>query len=315
MSNVIDRLLRHKAWILALLLILIVLVWFANLPRSEKRPDWKGNPLSRVYVFAATPSEGRTVERLMNPVQKLPGQLAAWSGQIGSNNVSLFVTGVGPRKAEAGVGAALGLGNSVQQPQSVVTGHPDAIFIVGLCGSLDASIGENVVVSYSECLSTDKNQPRVSCSTDLTGEIMRLLNSKGIGCRSIVGIISPRVATSKSEKLQLAATGANAVDMESYQIVSAANQIHVPVAVNRVVSDSLDCEMPDFNRALKPDGEVDSLKVAKIFLGSPMTSLKLLSISRSSTQKLKEALEIILSAGISSSAWVLRYSGLRDGIL
>ena len=129
-----------------------------------------------------------------------------------------------------------------------------------------------------------------------------LLNSKGIECRAVVGITSPRVATSRAEDLQLASAGAHVVDMESYQVISAGNQAQTPVAVIRVVSDSLDRVMPDFNRALKPDGEVDSLKVARIFLGSPITSLKLLSIFRGSTQKLKEALEFILPAGISSSA-------------
>ena len=302
MSNVIDRQLRHKAWILALLLILLGLVWFAGSPWSEKRPDWKGNPLSRLYVFAATSSEGRTVERLMNPAQKVPGQSAVWSGQIGSNEILLFVTGVGPRKAEACVKAALGLSESVDQVQSGQTKRPNAVLVVGLCGSLDASIGENVIVSYSECLSTDKNQPRVFCSPSLTKQIVHLFNSRGMICRSSVGISSPRVATSKAEKLQLAATGAKVVDMESYQVLAAANQAKIPVAVIRVVSDSLDREMPDFNRALKPDGEVDSLIMARIFLGSPITSLKLLSISRSSTQKLKEALESILPAGISGSA-------------
>jgi nucleoside phosphorylase len=237
----------------------------------------------------------------MNPVRRLREHRDAWSGQIGANEVFLFVTGIGPREAESSAGVALKLGESVDQSPNGQIKRPDAVLVVGLCGSLDASIGETAVVSYSGCLSTDENKARVSCSPSLTGQIVSLLNSRGFDCRSIVGISSLRVATSKAEKLQLATSGAHVVDMESYQIVSAANQAQIPVAVIRVVFDSLDREVPDFDRSLNASGGISSLKAARIFLGSPITTLKLLLISRSSTQRLKQALGVILPAGVFGS--------------
>jgi nucleoside phosphorylase len=58
------------------------------------------------------------------------------------------------------------------------------------------------------------------------------------------------VASTKDDKLQLAATGAQVVDMESYEVLSAAHKLGIPAIVVRVVSDSLDRKLPDFNRAL-----------------------------------------------------------------
>ena len=51
--------------------------------------------------------------------------------------------------------------------------------------------------------------------------------------------------------------------MESYEIVAAALQARLPVAVIRVVSDSLDRQIPDFNLALEDNGEINSLKLAE----------------------------------------------------
>jgi len=237
----------------------------------------------------------------MNSVPKVEGALSSWAGQIGTNEIFLFVTGIGPRNAEICARAALGLDDPVHPAQNGQARRPDAVLIIGLCGSLDAAIGESTTVSYSDCLCTDKNLPPISCSPSLTGQIINLLNSRNIECRPVVGISSSRVATLKAEKLQLGARGANVVDMESYPILSAANLAQLPAAVVRVVSDSLDREMPDFNRALRTDGEIDPLRVAGIILGSPITTLKFLSASRNSTQRLKEVLELILPRNFSGS--------------
>jgi nucleoside phosphorylase len=70
----------------------------------------------------------------------------------------------------------------------------------------------------------------------------------------VIGITSPRVAITKDDKLRLARSGAQVVDMESYDILLAAQECSAPAAVVRVVSDSLDRRLPDFNRALNPDG-------------------------------------------------------------
>jgi hypothetical protein len=82
--------------------------------------------------------------------------------------------------------------------------------------------------------------------------------------------------------------------MESYEIVAAAIQARLPVAVVRVVSDSLDREIPDFNLALQDNGGVDSFKLLKVFIGSPILTSKAFVASRRALLTLSNALAIIL---------------------
>ncbi len=85
----------------------------------------------------------------------------------------------------------------------------------------------------------------------------------------MVGVTSPRIAVSRNDKLELAQTGALVLDMESYEIISAAHKFGIRAMVVRVVSDSLDRQLPNFNRALNPDGTVNNGKALRVMLGSP----------------------------------------------
>jgi hypothetical protein len=98
------------------------------------------------------------------------------------------------------------------------------------------------------------------------------------------------------ERLALAQSGATVIDMESYEIVAAANRAQVPVSVLRVVSDSLERKMPDFDRALKPDGDFDRLKALRLAVGSPLRTCKMIAASRRAIRHLEIALEVILPA-------------------
>jgi hypothetical protein len=94
----------------------------------------------------------------------------------------------------------------------------------------------------------------------------------------------------------LAKSGAVVVDMESYSIVSAAAGAGVPVVVLRVVSDSLDTEMPDFNRALNAQGALDGRKALWIAFGSPLQTLRLLGSNKRAIERLKPAVKLILES-------------------
>jgi hypothetical protein len=98
------------------------------------------------------------------------------------------------------------------------------------------------------------------------------------------------------EKHALAKSGASVVDMESYEIIAAATRAGVPITVLRVVSDPLDQLMPDFNQALKPDGDFDGWRALRVALGSPLLTTRLIAANRRAMQKLNPALKIILGA-------------------
>src|SRR5580692_7300442 len=162
---------------------------------------------------------------------------------------------MGPRGAKSKVEIALS-GNSI----GPATGKPDAILVVGLCGGLTESLPEGRIVSYTECRSTEATKPMLHCSEGITNSVGALLASSGILCERAVGITSPRIATTRDERLALARFGATVVDMESYSILEAAAIAGVPCAVLRVIADSIDRVLPNLNHALNDAGALDGRK-------------------------------------------------------
>ena len=127
----------------------------------------------------------------------------------GENDVVLTVTGMGPmnarNKAEAALGAA----------RDTAVRTPDAVLVIGLCGGLSASLSERQIVAYSDCRSTDPREPVLTCSPALTDAILRRLEASTIPFERVRGLTSARIATTRSERLALADSGATVVDMES----------------------------------------------------------------------------------------------------
>ena len=173
---------------------------------------------------------------------------------------------------------------------------PDAVLVIGLCGGLTESLPEGRVVAYTACKSTEAAKPVLSCSPTAVDQVVTLLVSSGVACDRAIGITSPRIATNRQERLALADSGAAVVDMESYSILETAATAGVPVAVLRVVADSLDRVLPNLNSALDDAGGLDGRKALRVALGSPVRTAKLLAGNKRAMQSLTKALEIVLKA-------------------
>ncbi len=235
--------------------------------------------MSLVYIFAASAMEGEPVQKIAVPSS------SSLPSRCGPNDLVLIIGGMGPKNARSKAEAAF------------ATGKPDAVLVIGLCGGLTPSLPEGRVVAYTECQSTEATNPLLHCSQIITDLIVELLKSSSITCDRVVGITSSRIATTRDERFALARDGATVVDMESYSIVKAATNAGIPVVVLRVVGDSIDRELPDFNRALNDAGTLDRGKAFKVALGSPLRTARLLAASRRAMQRISAALEIVLKAG------------------
>jgi nucleoside phosphorylase len=237
--------------------------------------------MSLIYIFAASAMEAKPIR-----------QIAATHNGIlrcGQNELTLLVGAMGPRNARAKVDAALAT-NSAGSPHR----NPDAVLVIGLCGGLHPSLSERRIVAYTECVSTESNTP-LRCASSITDALVENLVSSGIRCDRVMGVTSPRIATTPSEKRELAKrTGADVVDMETYSIVQAAAAAGIPSAAIRVVSDSSEWSLPDFNRALNESGALDGRKALMIALGSPLKTFRLLVANMRAMQTLGKALHIVL---------------------
>ncbi len=211
--------------------------------------------MSLICVFAASPMEGKPVEKLAVP--PAPGS----PGSCGPNQVLLTISGMGPKNAQEKAELALGL-----TPGNPAAEKPDAVLVIGLCGGLSESIQEGRIVVYTECRSTKVDDPMLPCSSAISDGILEVLESSELGCERAVGITSSRIATTSTERRALADHGASVVDMESYAILKAAASAGIPAAVLRVVSDSIGRELPDFNVALNEAGGLDGRKALRVAL-------------------------------------------------
>ena len=175
-----------------------------------------------VYVFAASKMEAQPVLVWAAGNDASSQSSAVAIIEHGDDRFALIITGMGTRNAEAKADAALGLAAAGAGSVPPLAGRPDAVLVIGLCGGLTESLREQHIVAYTECLSTGPNKaPPLQCLPVLTDGIVRRLQRDGITVDRVTGITSPRIATTKADRLALAKSGATAVDMESYPIVSA----------------------------------------------------------------------------------------------
>ena len=251
--------------------------------------------MSRILVLAASKTEADPLARLLGVTR---WNSSAHAGPItaGPNQLEFFITGMGPKQAGERAVQILshGLGpGSLGERQGE---NPHVAIVIGFCGSLMASLTESAIVVYSSCLSAMNGGPTCPCASELSEQVTALLNAQNAACRSVLGITSPRVASTKDDKLQLAATGAQVVDMESYDVLSAAHKLGIPAIVVRVVSDSLDRKLPDFNRALNPDGSINNRMALRVMLGSPLLTARAYVASTRAARHLAHALGPVLSA-------------------
>ena len=241
--------------------------------------------MSLVYIFAASGMEGQPVRRIGVP----SGSNSTL--RCGPNDLVLITSGMGPgnarSKAEAALRSALG---------APAGPKPDAVVIIGLCGGLTVSLPEGRIVVYTECRSTEATKPLLRCSQTIVNSVIELLKASSVFCDRVVGITAPYFATTPDQRLALAQQGAAVVDMESYSVLETAAAAGVSAAVLRVISDSFDRKLPDFNRALNADGGLDGRKALKVALSSPIQTAKLLAANKRAMQHLGKALDVILKA-------------------
>jgi adenosylhomocysteine nucleosidase len=98
-------------------------------------------------------------------------------------------------------------------------------------------------------------------------------------------VCSPRVASTRSEKAALHASGAIAVEMEAAGVAETAASAHLPFFCIKVVSDTADEGLPlDFNRFRDADGRFQPGRIAASALIHPFCLPALVSLFRASRQ-------------------------------
>ena len=253
--------------------------------------------MSRIYLFAASKMEADPAFQAARLKEAREEYVSGNPFRVASNEVTLVISGMGPQKAKASATVALSPwtanGSSSSHPAHE---KPDFVLVIGLCGGLTQSVRECEIVAYETCRSEGKNGPMLPCCETITRRLPELLGPHGISCRLVDATTSPQIATRKSEREALSRSGASVVDMESYEILTVAAHAGIPAGVLRIVSDSFERELPNFNTALNAQGDLDGRKALRIALGAPLRTFKLLAANKRALRQLAPALDVVLRA-------------------
>ena len=155
----------------------------------------------------------------------------------GSAEVYAVITGIGARRAH-------------EQLRKLLSTPADACIVSGLAGSLKQqhAAGTTLVAKSVKC----ENAETVIRSDEHLVEIATECGATPVDffCTAEAVINSP------SEKLRLGKT-ADAVEMESFHVMSEAREFGVPAVAVRSISDPVDRIMPmDFNQVIDKNGEI-----------------------------------------------------------
>jgi nucleoside phosphorylase len=184
----------------------------------------------------------------------------------------------------------------------------DALIIAGLAGGLDPRLRVGDAVIYNLCYDArgvdfscrenpDSEEARKDTTAAMGDELLSgflsgALTRAGLTFIEAPGITVSRIVTDAKEKLALGAHyGASAVDMETYQALSACERLGLPAAALRVISDEAGRDIPDFNQIYNANGRINGWRMASAMMARPSAALRLLKTIRPALQSFKVNLQ------------------------
>ncbi|MBL4702819.1 MAG: hypothetical protein JKX85_16360 [Phycisphaeraceae bacterium] len=195
------------------------------------------NP-SPIILLTATVVEMLPLVKQMQLKKQSP---LSWQGQVAGIPVIAQVTGMGAQRAAQAVREAAQLFAQSR------------IVYAGFAGALDRSLDLGSIISPAAIFNEDK------LTIDVDGQMTQ----------SIVSV--DKIISTPQLKTQLAhATGAVAVDMESYGAAAAAKQLGITLTIIRSISDTAEQTLPTWSaHCIKANGQTSLRGVLWTLLSGP----------------------------------------------
>ena len=160
------------------------------------------------------------------------------------------------------------------------------VLLMGLCGSLSPQYKLREIVIYQGCVYATNQDEKFwqsqECDRQLTASLQRQLQERAY---LVTGLTSDRLLCSSEEKRhlgQIYQTGV--VDMEGFAALEVLKSAGVAVAMVRVISDDCYQDLPNIERAITSEGNIEPLPLAIAFLRQPLAAARLI---RGSLQALR----------------------------
>jgi adenosylhomocysteine nucleosidase len=216
--------------------------------------------------------------RSLHPFAKIADQnihSGVYGGRFGEAQVQVALTGIGGVNAKKAARAAL-------------QWKPDVCISSGLAGSLRTDYPIGQICAAREVMELEAGR-------SLGADSGMLLRAERHGAAIIAKLLtSADMILSSEGKSRLGKMG-DAVEMESFAVMSEAAAAGVPGIAIRAISDAADEDLPmDFSGMLDDGGNVNASKVAKAVARAPHklpALMRLAKNSRSASKKLADFLE------------------------
>jgi nucleoside phosphorylase len=172
-----------------------------------------------------------------------------------------------------------------------------------VCRSLPEEALSRLSRQTSVCRTSSEKTAVIACDEMLSDSLFNALS--GLRCIRGSGVTVSRIITEAKGKLELGGIyGAVAVDMETYEVLSACARFSLKAAALRVISDEATRDIPDFNRAYDANGRMNGWRIARAMIARPVVASRFLLTAKTALRALKENLRAALNAkiGVAKSA-------------
>jgi adenosylhomocysteine nucleosidase len=210
----------------------------------------KARGVMRLLFVASDPMEYRGILNRME-ARQVDHMPVRWcrAGRLNGHEVVLAANGVGCERAAAAVDAAW------------VRSRPEAVISTGFCGALDPNleVGDIVVGTGVRDAGREYAALPICCAKS---------HAAGVVCSV------DHVVQTAAEKRDLHAKGNTAVEMEAAGVAARAAVLGAGFFCIRAVTDAAGEDLAnDYNRALRPDGRFDTMRIFRYVLTRPVARL------------------------------------------
>ena len=238
-----------------------------------------------ILFVAADAAELQPFERYLINARKLKWPLDyAYEGILEGRRILLAANGAGPKL----VAQAIEVAKRAITAAELSSSKLEAIVSVGFCGALRPELRPSQIIVGSEVVDP-RDGSKYPCAAIIAT------------CEHQVGVIASqdRVAIDPEEKAKLFASGAIAVDMESFAVAAGAERASVPFFCIKAVSDLADESFRiDLNQMRTPEGRIARGKIVLYVLTHPWMLGELLRLRRRSQDAARALGDFLVSCRI-----------------
>jgi nucleoside phosphorylase len=281
-------------------------------------PANKSRGFTSLCVVTAADVEFNAVTGLLDQrTVARSGELKLCRGELENQQITVLLSEIGA------------VGFTEKLARHLAANSYDGLLVIGLAGGLDPQLTTGDTVMYDSCIRIgtaavssfetsvvrEKRDAReeiasLRCDPQLSTLICERLRAGRLQCRPVTGMTVDRIIINAADKRALRSTyNATAVDMETYQVLMVCARAGLPATAVRVISDEAGQSLPDFNRALEPDGRISAVRAGLSMLMRPVGALHFLLNLRRVMTALKQTAGAALSGASEPDGLTRRCAG------